>query len=143
MGRTRTKWFEKHGISKERYLELRSICMQYDQYRRKDWELRMGDAPKRSGNRVYSGTPDPTGHEAARRADSLPARKMRAIERAAEESCGAFAWAILENVTHGKPMETIDAPHGLRQMYQLRREFFAALDRIWDEMIERPMAKKG
>ncbi len=132
MARTRTRWYEKHGISKERYIELKNVCLQYDQYKRKDRELRLGDYCRRGGNQAYS-LPDPTGREAARNADSVYARKMRIIERAANEACGPLACAMLRHVTTGCSMEMTSAPCGRRQFFQLRREFFAILDRLWDE----------
>ena len=132
MGRTRTRWYEKREISKERYLELKNVCLQYEQYRRQDWRLRNGDLRVCGGNQAYA-QPDPTGRAAARNADSVYAKKMRAIERAAEESCGPLAWHMLAHVTTGRPVESLDAPCGRRQFFKLRREFFIALDRIWEE----------
>lgn len=134
MAKIRTVWYEKHGISRMRYQELVLICRRYPEYRAEDLRIRRGEIDRREGgNETARGTPDPTGNRAVRWADSRPRRKMRAIERAAEEACGCFARMMLDHVTAGRPVEAIAPPCGNRAFYQMRREFFVRLDALWEE----------
>ena len=130
----RTAWFEKHGIDRERYFELVHICLQYDKYKTQDLKIRRGEVDRDSaGNTAYTPS-DTTGNTATAWADSRPGKKKKAIETAAKMTCGSMAKMMLAHVTKGKPVETLYPPCGIKEFYRMRREFFAALNELWEKI---------
>ena len=110
MAREYTLRMTEHGISRWRYRELKAICMQYEEYCRTEY-LHYGDP------------------EQEKRRKHLCVRK-RAIERAAEETDPALAGYIIRHVSRGVNFERLGIPCGKNQFSQLRRRFFATLDRL-------------
>lgn len=132
--KVRTAWYEKHGISRERYYELVYICSQYDEYRREDLRFRRGEIDcKARGNSSYAPS-DPTGNTASSWADNRAGKKKAAIEAAAKVSCGELAKFMLAHVAKGKPVETLHPPCGEKEFYNMRRMFFAALHELWEKI---------
>lgn len=110
MPRERTLWYEKRGISRLRVLELKLVCLRYREY--------AAETPFREGWE-----------------NSLPRRKMRAIEEAARQAAPEISKYLLEHVTTGVLPEKLCPPCGIRQFYQARRMFFVKLNRLWDEAV--------
>ena len=124
MARERVKRYESAGISKNRYLELKSIARQYDELHEKAAKLKRGELDR--AGRLGG---DPTGETAIDRTMRDPERKIRAIEEAAR-SAGAdlYPW-LMRCVTRGEKHEHMHPPIGRAQFYQLRRLFFLELDK--------------
>lgn len=96
-----------HGyeISKNRYMELRALCLQYD-------ELAM----------TLFSTPE-------QQAKAWP--KVRRIEDAAMQAadgCDPLYKCLLESVTRGKAYQHLKAPCGRATFYTMRKRFFYLLD---------------
>lgn len=102
MARERFKRYEATGISRYRYLELKSLARQYD-------ELRCGR--KRAD------------------ADACALKKICAIEDAARAAGGdIYAW-LMRCVTRGETWEKMNPPCGRSQFYKARRLFYIELNK--------------
>lgn len=125
----RTAWYEKRGITKARYLELKGIAGQYDEMIRKERELRAGEVDRAEEGNVAWKKKDPTGNTALMIVSKSYAPRIRAIEEAAR-AVDACMWKyILNNVARGESWEKMRPPCGCRQFHQKRRLFFAELDK--------------
>ena len=125
--RERTAWYEKRGITKGRYLELKGIASQYDWMCSQERKLRMGEIDREeSGNSTWK-KKDPTGNMAMMLIGKSYAPRIQAIEDAAR-AVDPLMWKyILDNVARGKPWIDGITPCGQRQFYAKRRLFFAEL----------------
>ena len=121
------------GISAARYQELRAICQQYDAYRRRDALARAGIEDRPEGRGAWSPN-DPTGNAAARLADGIAARRVKAIDAAASKCGAVMGGYVLRSVTCGGDFKQIAPPCGRRQFYRMRLAFFVALDERLNEM---------
>lgn len=131
MPRVRTRRYEQYGISKYRFLELKSIALQYDQMVAEEKKLRRGEIDRKpGGNRAWR-KPDPTGNAAIGIALRSNAHRIRAIEECARIAAPGFAAQLMECVARGVPYERISPtpPCGRAQFYAARRLFFCELDR--------------
>lgn len=128
MAKVRANWYEKRGISRERYRELESISWQYDQLkeRARKWQCNEIDRERSGG--AWGGRPDPTASEAVRRASNPFAWKAAAIEQAAIAADAGIAKYILQNVTRRTTYEQMDVPAGRRQFFAARRRYFFELN---------------
>ena len=125
--------YEKYGISKDRYLELKYLARQYDAMKRAEAKLQRGetDRPERGGHTAWK-QPDPTGNAAIFIAMRSHAAKIAAIDAAAWEASGhsaAMRDAILKSVTRGIIYERMSVPSGRAQFLRARRQFYVELDR--------------
>lgn len=95
-----------YDLSRDRFKELKHFCLQYPEWRRRYLELY-----------GHPGSPkgDPTGEEAAGRADYI--RAMSLIERTAIDTDKDYSWYIFLAVTTGKRAEGLELY--LRKFYWL------------------------
>lgn len=101
MPKERIKRYERVGISKNRYGELKYIAKQYDELQSLNKTPSEGDI-----------------------------RKIQAIEVAAQAADSAlFEW-ILQCVTAGKTFEQLNPPCGRVQFFRARTRFFIELNRL-------------
>ncbi len=126
------------GISKERYLELKYFCRQYDRWKKESDSLLGISAIRMDGMPHGSGMSDPVARAAERRERLLA--KMSIIEGCAKASgSGEWASALIEHVCRGKThkdlrelkpelLPTSDA----NTFYKRRREFFDMLNKVTD-----------
>lgn len=125
----RTAWYEKRGITRGRYLELKGIASQYDWMRTQERKLRLGEIDREEGGNRTWRQKDPTGNAAILLATKSYVPRIQAIEEAAK-AVDAFLWKyILRCVTRGESWEKMQPPCGRRQFYSKRRLFFAELDK--------------
>lgn len=125
----RTAWFEKRGITKGRYMELKGIASQYDWMKRQEKKLRAGEVDRvESGNDVWH-KKDPTGNAAIGLITKSYAPKIKAIEDAARAADPLLWKYILRSACRGESWEKMQPPCGRRQFHIRRRMFFAELDK--------------
>ena len=123
------------GISPARYEELKFICRQYREYKRRLNQARAGIVDRQERRSGAWHKPDPTGNAAISLADHPCARRVQLIERCANAVAEpVLAAAILRSVSEGTGYDRLNPPCGIRQFYILRLLFFIELDRsLWDE----------
>lgn len=125
----RTAWYERRGITKGRYLELKGIASQYDWMRSQERKLRMGEVDREeSGNKTWH-KKDPTGNTALAMISRSYAPRIQAIEEAAKAVDISLWKYIIRCVCRGESWEKMTPPCGQRQFYAKRRLFFAELDK--------------
>ena len=120
------------GISPARYDELKAICRQYSECKRRMARARAGivDRPERRSGAWRR--PDPTGNAAVSLATNPDAARVQLIERcAAAVAEPVLARALLKYTTEGCPFEyqTPRPPIGRNQFYVLALLFYIELDR--------------
>lgn len=120
------------GISPARYDELRAICRQYRECKRRVALASAGivDRPERRAGAWHR--PDPTGNAAMALADHPDARRVKLIEQcAAAVAEPVIAGALLKYVTEGRAWEyqSPRPPIGRMQFYILALLFYIELDR--------------
>jgi len=127
MARERVKRYEDAGISKNRYLELKSIARQYDELCHAEAKLRRGEVD-RSSSGSWS-RPDPTGNAAVGNVVRSREAKIRAIEEAARAAgTELYPW-LMRCVVRGESFESVHPPCGRAQFHRIRRLFFIELDK--------------
>lgn len=112
MSDDRTKRYEKAGIDRDRYFELRAVCRQYDTMRKMIEVARMAN--------TYNDALEHKWH------------KICAINESVEAVCkkdSGMAPYILRAVTKKETYEQINPPCGRNQFYRRRRAFFVELDK--------------
>lgn len=122
------------GISPARYDELKSICRQYREYKRKLERARAGIVDRPEGRGAWH-RPDPTGSAAMRLADHPAAKRLKLIEScAAAVAEPAVAGAILKYACEGVGYDFMRPrpPVGRNQFYILALLFYIELDRALD-----------
>lgn len=125
----RTAWFEKRGITKGRYMELKGIASQYDWMKRQEKKLQAGEIDRNESGNVVWRKKDPTGNAAIGLVSKSYAPRIKAIEDSAK-AADAFLWKyILRCVCRGESWEKMQPPCGRRQFHARRRLFFAELDK--------------
>lgn len=120
------------GISPARYDELRAICRQYREMKRRLAMAQAGivDRPERRSGAWKK--PDPTGNAAMALADHPDAKRVKLIEQcAAAVAEPVIAVALLKYVTEGRAWEyqSPRPPIGRMQFYILALLFYIELDR--------------
>ena len=130
--RKHPKRLENAGISESRYEELRAVCRQYRECKRRMELARAGivDRPERRSGAWRK--PDPTGNAAAMLADNRDARRVRLIERCVNAVAEpAVAVPLLKYVTTGLAYNYMSPrpPVGRNQFYILALLFYIELDR--------------
>ncbi len=120
------------GITPARYDELRAICRQYRECKRRLAWAHAGivDRPERRSSSWHR--PDPTGNTALALADHPDARRVKLIEQcAAAVAEPVIARCLIKYVTEGKAWEyqTPQPPIGRNQFYVTAQRFFIELDR--------------
>lgn len=119
------------GIDKWRYAELRAVCRQYPEARRRLENARLGIVDRRPGRGAWH-RPDPVGNAAAMIADMPEARTVRLIEEcAAAVAESAVAPGIIESVAYGLPYDKLRRrpPCGHNQFNRARARFYMELHR--------------
>lgn len=122
------------GISPARYDELRAICRQYRECKR-----RLAWAHAGIVDRPRSGAwkkPDPTGNAAMALADHPDARRVKLIEQCANAVAEpVVARCLLKYVTEGRAWEyqAPRPPIGRNQFYVTAQLFYIELDRALGE----------
>ena len=128
MAKIRAEWYEKHGISRERYNELMWFTRRYDEFREAARKFERGEYDrKHTGNTPARGHADPTANEAMRLASNPHAWKVAAIEQAAVAADARLCAYLLRNVTQDARFEDMPVPCGRNQFFMARRRFFAEL----------------
>ena len=120
------------GISPARYDELRAICRQYRECKRRLAMAHAGivDRPERRSGAWRK--PDPTGNAAMALADHPDARRVKLIEQCADAVAEpVIAAALLKYVTEGRAWEyqSPRPPIGRNQFYILALLLYIELDR--------------
>lgn len=120
------------GISPARYDELRAICRQYRECKRRLAWAHAGivDRPERRSGAWKK--PDPTGNAAMALADHPDAKRVRLIEQcAAAVAEPVVARGLLLYVTEGRAWEyqSPRPPIGRNQFYVTAQLFYIELDR--------------
>lgn len=120
------------GISPYRYDELRAVCRQYRECKRRLAMAHSGivDRPERRSGAWKK--PDPTGNAAMALADHPDARRVKLIEQCADAVAEpVIAAALLKYVTEGRAWEyqSPRPPIGRNQFYILALLFYIELDR--------------
>lgn len=105
--RTRTVWYEKRGITRQRFFELEAIAKQYDFYKTGEIQLSLQ-------NKMLQRYLD----------------RANAIETAAQIAGGECWPYILETVSSGKKYSDMHPPCTERTFHAMRRRFFAELHRL-------------
>ena len=114
-------------LSKHRYLELKHICLQYEEMKRKLNSL--------GGLRSSNLTDMPTAHSNSSKTEEAALkrlelrRKVEAIEQAAIETDSVYYKDILKGVTEEIPFKWINTRLCRTDYYERRRTFFAILDK--------------
>lgn len=132
MREERVKRYEKYGISKNRFLQLKYLARQFDEMREYEGRLRRDEIDRVQPANTAWHAKDPTGNKAIRLATLSYADKIRAIEEAARAAAPGMERALLRCVTRGESWERIGPPCGRDQFYAMRRMFFVELDRRVD-----------
>lgn len=122
------KDLQVEDLSKNRYRELKYLCLQYGEMKEKLIKLKSEDikAVQFTGMPSAHSISNPTLDMAIKRSELE--RKITAIEEAAKRADGSLYKYILEAVTEDIPYEFMAVPCGRRQFYQKRRRFFTILD---------------
>ena len=120
------------GISPARYDELRAVCRQYRECKRRLAMAHAGivDRPERRSGAWRK--PDPTGNAAMALADHPDERRVKLIEQCADAVAEpVIAAALLKYVTEGRAWEyqSPRPPIGRNQFYILALLFYIELDR--------------
>lgn len=120
------------GISPARYDELRAVCRQYRECKRRLAMAHAGivDRPERRSGAWKK--PDPTGNAAIALADHPDARRVKLIEQCADAVAEpVIAAALLKYVTEGRAWEyqCQRPPIGRTQFYILALLFYIEMDR--------------
>lgn len=112
-----------YNISKEKYMELKYFCMQYDDKKRL---LNYGvQSMVSDGLPKGNLTGSPTERAAVK---NLKIKKeIEVIELTAKEADPVIYQYIIKNVTQGIRYEDMPVPCGRRQFYESRRIFFFLL----------------
>lgn len=124
------------GISPARYDELKAVCRQYPECRRRLAMLRAGiaDRPEKRSGAWHR--PDPTGNAAIAIADCPDARRVKLIEQCAHAVAEpVVARALLKYVTAGRAWEyqSPRPPIGRNQFYVTAQLFYIELDRAMSD----------
>lgn len=116
------------NLSKNRYRELKYLCLQYREMKAKLIKIKSEDikAVQITGMPSAHNISNPTLDMAIKRTELE--RKINAIEEAAKRVDDSLYEYILKAVTEDVPYEFMAVPCGRRQFYQKRRRFFTILD---------------
>ena len=120
------------GISPARYDELRAVCRQYRECKRRLAWARAGIVDRPEGRSSAWRKPDPTGNIALALADHPDARRVKLIEScAAAVAEPVVARGLLQYVTEGRAWEyqSPRPPIGRNQFYVTTQLFYIELDR--------------
>lgn len=111
--------YEKYGISKARYEELRAFCMQYSEYKTRRRQLRSGVVSVSS--------------ESAETEVKILGEKISLIEHCVKQACtrapGVYKY-LLRNVTEPDcGYNLLLPPIEKNSFYKLRKDFFILLNK--------------
>lgn len=127
MARIRADWYERRGISKERYNELIWFARQYDQLKAAQRRWIAAEYDRIAVNASARARTDRTVSEAICGERFPQAWKIAAIEQAALAADAAIYDCILRNVTRDVRYEDMAVCAGRRQFFMARRRFFEEL----------------
>lgn len=130
--RVRAKWYEKHGISQQRYIQLKAFAMRYDELREREAALRRGEFDRREQKNKTWRKKDPTGNTAIGNVMRSCQKQINAIEDSAGIAAPDLYEYLMKNVTRGVKYEDMRVPTGRRQFYAARRRFYLELDQRVD-----------
>ena len=123
--RKRDMKLSDHNISRDKYNELKYICLQYWQ-KKQEIDRNYGiDGFSQDGMPRGTSSSNPTEKKALRIAQLK--RDTELIEQTAMEADAEIHPWILKNVTSGVPYEYMDVPMGRKKFYEARRYFFFLL----------------
>lgn len=115
-------------LSRNRNLELRYLCLQYDEMKHKlqsiDYGLKAVEITGMPSSHRLSNVTEET---ALKRINLT--KKLEAIEQSAIEADPEIYKYILKAVANDLPYEYLSVPCGRRQFYEKRKLFFALLDK--------------
>ncbi len=119
-----------YRLERNRYLELKYFCFQYEK-----WKKELGDLlylkELKSSEIKSTCTSDPTADLAIKRAELLS--KCEMIEQSAIEAAPGFYQGLIKGVTHNIGYDSLIANEALdisqREYYVCYRRFFWILDR--------------
>jgi hypothetical protein len=134
--RTYKPTYEKYGISRERYNELRAFCRQYPEWKSEASSLLGVGAQQYSDMPHGSDVGDPVARAAMKRLYLM--EKIAMVERVAGQvDGGRWYAALIQHCCMGRPLRFIDAtvlPTTRRNEFYLnRRLFYIALDAAKEE----------
>lgn len=115
-------------LSKNRYMELKYLCLQFNDMKHELQSLNYG-------LKAVVVTGMPSSHKLSNSTEEIAIKKMKlmkkieAIEQSAIEVDVDIYQYILKAVTEGLPFEYLAVPCGRRQFYEKRRLFFILLDK--------------
>lgn len=115
-------------LSKNRYMELKYLCLQFNDMKHELQSLNYG-------LKAVVVTGMPSSHKLSNSTEEIAIKKMKlmkkieAIEQSAIEVDVDIYQYILKAVTEGLPFEYLAIPCGRRQFYEKRRLFFILLDK--------------
>lgn len=117
-------------LERNRYLELKYFCFQYEK-----WKKELGDLlylkEIKSSEIKSTNPPDPTADLAIKRAELLS--KCEMIEQSAIEAAPGFYQGLIKGVTHNIGYDSLIANEALdisqREYYVCYRRFFWILDK--------------
>ena len=119
-----------YRLERNRYLELKYFCFQYEK-----WKKELGDLlylkELKSSEIKSTNPPDPTSDLAIKRAELLS--KCEMIEQSAIEAAPGFYQGLIKGVTHNIGYDSLIANEALdisqREYYVCYRRFFWILDK--------------
>lgn len=116
------------NLSRNRFRELKYICLQYDELKQKLKELSIENIKATIITGLPSGNSlsNPTQDNVVRKLEIE--RKVKAIEQAAIETDSELYSEIIKNVTNGISPRYLFINCSERKFYYLRRLFFSILD---------------
>lgn len=129
--RSHPKTLSEMGIGPWRYAELRAICRQYPEAKKRLEEARRGIMDRKPGRGAWR-QPDPTGNSAIILAAMPEARIVKLVEgSAAAVATPSIAPGLIESVSRGRPYDQLKhkPPMGHNQFNRLRLTFYVELDR--------------
>lgn len=117
------------NLNKYRYLELKYLCLQYN-----DLKMELNELSQESVKAARI-TGMPSAHNISNATQDMVIKKMeverkiKAIEQSARGASSDIYEYMIRAVTEGIPFEFLEVPCGRRQFYEKRRLFFTLLDR--------------
>lgn len=130
---TTTSKKNPYYVSKHRYLELKHFCLQYPEWKKRYRELE--ESITRSKYYISSGNNKTDHDEVSEMASELAElnRKIRLVEKVAEDTDSQLSYYILQAVTKGCTYEYFqthyDIPCCRDTFYSRYRKYFSLLNR--------------
>lgn len=114
-----------YNISKEKYLELKYFCMQYEEKKQEIQQSYGLRSVANDGQPHGNSMGNPTENQAIRNA--MLRSDIELIEQTAMEADAEIYQYIIRNVAYGISYEYLGVPKARKQFYESRRYFFFLL----------------